>query len=474
MKLSFLRKKHPQFIYQSFSYQLKRNNLIIAFDFRIPPDFKFSPQVKIKNIDKKRFQKIKKETLENLIFNLGMVESLSYWKATLSPKINVEAGYLTKEQISWWQDLILKGMGQFFYENKIDFTKSNFLKIKSSQRSLNFDGPEKLQLKDRILIPLGGGKDSIVTLEILKEAEEEFKIFSLNPTEAIKKIIKIGKEKSPIVIERKIDPLLLKLNQKGYLNGHTPFSAYLTFLTALCAVIFDFKYVAFSQERSSNEGNIKYQGRIINHQYSKSFEFEKKFRDYLEKYLVKGVYSFSFLRPLYEIQIAKLFSCYPQYFSAFLSCNEAQKTYSGTKRPIQKWCGQCSKCLFVFTILYPFIEEKTLIKIFHKNLFKDQNLLPLMQELIGIKDFKPFECVGTKKESKIAFYLAWKKKKKSGGELPFLLMWFERNIFPREKNWENISKEIMQGFDQKHFLPKEFERILKKKLKKPAQTLDKF
>ena len=86
-----------------------------------------------------------------------------------------------------------------------------------------------------------------------------------------------------------------------------------------------------------------------------------------------------------------------------------------------------------------------------------------MQELIGEKKFKPFECVGTKKESIIAFYLSWQKKKNNGEELPFLLKWFEKNVLPKEKKWKKVSKEIMQGFDQNHFLPPKFEKILKNK-----------
>ncbi len=462
MTFSFLRKKYPKFVYKNFFYTMEKGDLNIVFDFRIPPDLKFSPKIKIKNISKERFKEIKKETLENLIFHLGLIELLSYWKATCSPEINIEAGYLSKDQISWWKNLILKGMGQFFFENKINFTKPNFLKISSSKKQL-FSRPVALKLKDRTIVPIGGGKDSIVTLEILKEAGEDFTCFALNPTSAMKKIIKLGSKNSPLIVERKIDPLLLELSKKGYLNGHTPFSAYLSFLSVLCAVLFDFKYIAISQEKSSNEGNVKYLGKTINHQYSKSFEFEKKFREYLQKYLLKGVEYFSFLRPLYEIQISKIFSRYPQYFSVFLSCNEAQKTDSGAKTPTQKWCGKCPKCLFVFATLYLFVEEKILIKIFHKNLFNDQKLLPIMQELIGEKKFKPFECVGTKKESIIAFYLSWQKKKNNGEELPFLLKWFEKNVLPKEKKWKKVSKEIMQGFDQNHFLPPKFEKILKNK-----------
>ena len=291
--------------------------------------------------------------------------------------------------------------------------------------------------------------------------------------------MKIGNCDNPIIVERKIDENLLKLNRKGFLNGHTPFSAYLAFLSVLCAVLFNYKSIAFSNERSSNEGNLKYLGKIINHQYSKSFDFEKKFRYYSKKYLAKNVEYFSFLRPLYEIQIGKIFSKYPQYFNAFLSCNEAYKTYSGRKKPInpeqiasrlygaRKWCGRCPKCLFVFTALYLFIEESELLKIFRKNLFEDKKLLTLMLELIGERKFKPFECVGTKKESRIAFYLSWKKyRERFSVKLPFLLKYFEEKILNSlPRRILSDSERFLRGWSNQHNLPEKFEKILKKYIK---------
>jgi hypothetical protein len=236
----------------------------------------------------------------------------------------------------------------------------------------------------------------------------------------------------------------------------------LAFLSVLVAVLFNFKFIAFSNEKSSNEGNVKYLGQIINHQYSKSFDFEQKFREYSKKYLAKNVEYFSFLRPLYEIQIAKIFSKYPQYFNAFLSCNVAYQTKSGTKIPTRKWCGKCPKCLFVFTILYPFIEKKKLIKIFGQNLFGKKELLPIMLELIGKKKFKPFECVGTKKESLVALYLSDKKYRGSTPtNVPLLLKHFERNILPKNPNLGKEAKKLLNSWDNRNNLPKGFEKILK-------------
>lgn len=462
-KVEKLRKKYPKFIYKNFNFTQRKDNFIISFEFEIPPDIIFKPKIKIKRIPNKKFDK---EILKNLIFHLGLIEMISYWKATCSPQIFIKAGSLNKDQIFWWKDLIIKGMGQFFYENKINFKEKNFLQIETAKFEKNF-APLNLKTKENMLVAIGGGKDSIVTLEILKEnfLLEEIFCFSLNPKKNFEKILEISGCKNKILIEREIDEKLLRLNQKGYLNGHTPFSAYLAFLSILLAFILKAKYIVFSNEKSSEEGNLEYLGEIINHQWSKSFEFEKKFREYYKKYLIENIEYFSFLRPLYEIQITKIFSRYKNYFPFFLSCNQAFRTFSGTKKPTFKWCGNCPKCLFLFGVLYPFVKEKEIISIFKKNLFKDRKLIPLMLQLIGKKSYKPFECVGTKKENLVAFYLSWKKARNENfNEIPILLRYFEEKILPNYDNLDSLSKKILNSFSKDHNLPKKFEDTLKKNL----------
>jgi len=462
MKLGDLRKKHPKFIYENYSYKISKNNLEIFFDFKIEPDIFFKPKIIIENIDESRIKRIGDKILNNLVFNLGLIEMISYWKATCSKAIEIKPGYLNQSQIRWWKYLIKNGMGQFFYENKLDFKIVDSLNIISNNnKAKDFEVFEQ-KLSNKILTPVGGGKDSIVSLEMLKKSKYDNFCFSLNPTDNVKKIFKIAECKNHIIVKRKIDSKLLELNRKGFLNGHTPFSAYLAFLTVLIGVVFDIKYIAFSNERSSNEGNVKYLGKIINHQYSKSFDFENKFRNYSKKYLIKDIEYFSFLRPLYEIQIGKWFSKYfKKYGNVFLSCNEAYKTHSGKRRQIKKWCCQCSKCLFVFAVLYPFVKSNELIKIFGKNLFEKKELLNLMKELIGERRFKPFECVGTKKESLIAFYLSLKKAKKEGKELPYLLKHFEDKILTKYPNLEKESGRLMNSWSGQNSLALKFRALIK-------------
>ena len=399
MKAGSLRKKYPAFIYQKYSYRLKRGNLKISFYFKVEPDIVFRSRIIIKNIPEGRLEKIDKKALSNFIFHLGLMEIPSYWKATCSPEIIIRAGVLDKDQAAWWRNLIINGMGQFFYENKIDWREPDFLKI-SVNPSISAPalGTTDLELKEGYLIPIGGGKDSIVTLNLLKERGERINCFLLNPSSYAKRTVKIAGLKSPIKAERRIDADLLALNAKGHLNGHTPFTAVLSFLSIFCAVLFDYKNVAFSNEKSANEGNVMYLGKSINHQWAKTSEFEKMFRSYSQKYLAKNVNYFSFLRKYTELQIAKMFTKYPKYFPAFSSCNKGIKTG-------QRWCNTCPKCLFTYLVLSPYLTEKQLLKIFGKNLLKDKKMLPLLKKLTGEKGTKPFECVGTHQESRLALKL---------------------------------------------------------------------
>ena len=398
--------KHPRFVYKNYSWKISKNNLEIFFDFEVLPDIFFKPQLTIKNINKERIKKVGEGALENFIFHLGLIELLSYWKAFCPAEIVIEAGFLNKEQLAWWRDLIIRGMAQFFYENKINWKKENFLVIKNGKRpGLVAENPIfKEELKNRYLIPFSGGKDSIVTLEKLKNQKKEIALFLLNPSKTAKAALKKSGVTDFIEVNRKIDPKLFELNRLGYLNGHTPFTALLSFLSAFCGVLFDYKHVVFSNEKSADEGNAEYLGSKINHQYSKTSDFERKFKAYCQKYLAKKINYFSYLRPYGELEIMGIFAKYPRYCKIFSSCNQSLKTEN-------KWCGSCPKCLFVYAGLYSFLGKKKMVEIFGKDLFEDRKLLPLMKDLIDLKRIKPFECVGTKKESLKAFKLSLKKRK---------------------------------------------------------------
>lgn len=462
-KIEKLRKKHPQFVYKNYGWNISDKGLEIFFDFQMAPDINFKPAVTIENVSQKDLARIGEDALNRLVFNLGMAEIASYWKSACPPEIIIEAGHLDAEQKKWWRWLLMNGLGQFFYENKIDPYKPGFLKIISAG-----PGPKKLPSKkysspnDRIMVPIGGGKDSAVTLEILAKAEKDILCFCLNPSEESLAVAKAAGNYNCAIARRTIDKKLIELNQQGYLNGHTPFSAYLAFLTTLAAALFNCRHIAVSNEASSNEATLKYLGKNINHQWSKTFSFERSFRTYSQKYLPAETDYFSFLRPLHEIQIAKIFAKFEKYHPLFMSCNEAYKTCSGEKVPTKKWCANCSKCLFAFIVLYPFMDEEKIIKIFGQNLFENKDLLKTAEELTGERPMKPLECVGTRKESRAAFYLSLVKfcQGSPDSKLPALLVHFGKKIAAKNKNLDRETTEVFKNWDKKNNLPGDLKDLL--------------
>ncbi len=414
MDFKSLREKHQELVYEGFRILIEEGNLQIIFDFLLAPDIKFNPVVVFPHILQERLAKIGPAALKNMAFNLGLVELLSYWKAACPPKIIIKAGFLNEEQIKFWKKLLIKGLGEFFYTNKIDFTQKDLVEFVQPPESLKAEFNRYTQpLKDRDLVLVGGGKDSAVTLESISQQGKVFSCLLLNPTEAALKIAEAGGCKNPIIIKRTIDPKLLELNKQGYLNGHTPFSAYLAFLSILAGVLYDFKKLIVSNESSSDEGNVSWMGQEINHQYSKTTEFEKSFRDYSKEYLTPSIYYFSFLRSLSELQISKLFSKMEKYHKLFRSCNR------GSKQGI--WCGSCPKCVSTYLLLYPFLGKKT-AEIFGKDLLEDESVIPIIKGLLRQNnEVKPFECVATIEEIKTAISLSLERAKKDGLKIPKVL-----------------------------------------------------
>lgn len=452
-----LRKKHPRFIFQSYSLLQEKDSLGIQLKFQTEPNLSFSPLIRIKNYPQNPQPHL--NLLKNLAFHLGLMEIFTYWKATCSPEIVIEAGSLSQKQLRWWKKFFTNGLGQFYYTNKIDFRAKDFLKITTHSSSPVFKSLSWPADSGRALVPVGGGKESALALEIVKKAGLKvipYIFITLTPLRSALDLVKTFGPTTPIIIHRPIDPLLLELNKKGYLNGHVPIIACISFASLLAAFLSGGGKIVFGNERSADEGNVEYLGKTINHQYDKSGEFEKIFRDYIKENISPTFSYFSLLRPLYELQIAKLFSRYRQYFPIFHGCNVGQKTNT--------WCDQCPKCLFVFTALYPFVQKRQIVQIFGRDLFQNKTLISPAKEMIGLKKFKPFECVGAYEESKIAFWLSLKEAENQRTPLPVLLRWFKAEIVPKEKGWPQKANQLLNSWNPNHNLPKDLEIILKKEL----------
>lgn len=343
-------------------------------------------------------------TIETVLQSLHLILGISYYKLYCPHEIKINGFSLSKEQAKFWDTVYTKGLGEFFYKNKIDYR--NLIKFPAVEStSLR---PISHSVSDKYLLGIGGGKDSIVAAEMLKADKKDFTSFILGNNPISKKIVDIiGGDR--IIVERKIDPKLIELNKSADVyNGHIPISAIYAFVGLLIATVGGFKYLTFANEKSANFGNVDYLGGEINHQWSKSSEFENLFREYVQTFITDSVQYSSILRGLYDIEIARQFSKYEQYFSIFSSCNSNFKI--NRESPKKRWCGICPKCAFVFCILAAFVDKEKMINVFGKNLLDDSTLLDVYRQLLGVLDFKPFECVGTPEEAKAAFYLLSQNK----------------------------------------------------------------
>lgn len=439
-KYNTLRKKYPTFCYESFNYNITSDGMVLTFCFSIGDDIVFTPTISIPQRKFYRWDNLDKSQLDLLVFNIGMIELVSYWKCTCSPTIVVKPFALNNEQIAFWKKLYYNGLSEFFYINAIDTTIDDFVTINAqSEQVLNrvsFDND------DTYIVPIGGGKDSVVTLEMLSQSGKDICPMIINPRGATVECARIagyGRDEF-IEVKRAIDSRLLELNSEGYLNGHTPFSAMLAFHSLLVAALAGRKHIALSNESSANESTIV--GTNVNHQYSKSFEFENDFRKYVSDYITNDINYFSFLRPLSELQIAMLFAKNDKYFGAFKSCNVGSKT--------DIWCGNCPKCLFAYIILSPFIKPEILNRIFGKPMLDDPSLQLYFDQLIGIMPTKPFECVGTVDEVNTALVMTIERYY-SAYELPYLLKGYESKsiVVPTYtlSDSHNLSAELLALFE---------------------------
>lgn len=441
-KFEELRNKYPKFIYHKFEYKLYKERLVIVFNFEIEGLSFFKPYWSIDILDNVTdFTHITKDKLENLIFNLGMVELISYWKLTCSPKVEIRCGYLNEEQKRWWYKLYKLGLGEFLYLNDIDLN-SHLMDFEVDEKFNKGNISKDISCFDdnniNTLVPLGGGKDSAATLELLKN-KVPITCYIINPRKATLDTLNSSLEKNVIIAKRSLDNNMLELNKKGFLNGHTPFSALVAFSSVLAGFLNKIPYVALSNESSANESTVI--GEDVNHQYSKSYEFEKDFTFYEKNYLNVGVNYFSLLRPFTELHIAKLFANYSQYHDIFRSCN------AGSKEDI--WCGKCSKCLFVYIILSPFLPSDKLKQIFGSDLLDDKELLSDFRKLIGLEKEKPFECVGSYKEVNAAIQFTIKNQDES--KLSYLLKYYKEN---NNNNFNNVSlDDLINSYDENNNIP---------------------
>lgn len=328
---------------------------------------------------------------------LHLIAGVSYYKAGVPNEIVVESEPLDAATAEFLDQVYLHGLAEFAYQNKLDLRG----KIRFPRNGAAEGAAPSLNLVRRTLVPIGGGKDSLVSVEMLKRLGEPATAVWVGESALIAACAQ--RTGLPMLnLKRTLAPELFEYNRAGALNGHIPVTAINSAILICAAILYGYDAIAFSNERSASEATLEYDGQPVNHQWSKSLDFERALRGYAKSHIAANLDYFSLLRPWSELAVARAFAREARYDDVFSSCNRNFRIRG--ERPADRWCGQCPKCHFVFLALAPFIAKPRLLGIFGRNLLDEAALAPGFDALLEYREHKPFECVGEGRESRAAMH----------------------------------------------------------------------
>ncbi|TQN42699.1 hypothetical protein FHU33_2106 [Blastococcus colisei] len=339
---------------------------------------------------------------------LFLLSGISYYKTAAPPVIDLGDTPVTKDEIAFLREFYLQGLGEFSYVNDLPIDD---LQIVGGRTDLAEPVPWRLP-EERPLIPFGGGIDSVVVVEETRQQFPDSSLFIVGRFDPIEDAAAVTG--LPIVrASRTLDPQVLRSRELGFLNGHVPVTGVLSAIAVVAAVLDYRSAVIMSNEWSASAPTIEVDGRGINHQYSKSLDFEAAFRGLLDSVL-PGFRYFSALRPYSELWVAERFAGLPEYHPVFRSCNRA--FHVDPAKRASAWCGECDKCAFIDLILAPFLPAEQLRAVFGGREPLDRTeMLPRFRGLLGdTAATKPFECVGDVGECRVALELAAARPDRAG------------------------------------------------------------
>ena len=394
-------------------------------------DYRFSEQVTV-TADPARWDGDTVRQAARLVFLLAGV---SYYKTAAPPVIDLGDTAVTGTERAFLRSFYLDGLAEFGYRNGLDLSGLRIEGPARPEAALPTGRPvTRAPGPGRPLVPFGGGIDSIVTAEMIRERAEPALFIVSRPGDRFEAIEQPAAVTGlPIVrAGREIDPQLLRSRDLGFLNGHVPVTGIISAIAVLAAALDGRDAVVMSNEWSASIPTLELDGVPVNHQYSKSISFESAFRGVLAGALGPGFEYFSALRPFSELWVARRFAALPQYHDTFRSCNRA--FHIDKSRRLDHWCGRCDKCCFIDLILAPFLPAADLEQIFagHEPLagsdmaalhlgatgIDQESLADKFRSLLGTTPTsKPFECVGEVGECRAAALLAAQRPDRAATKL---------------------------------------------------------
>jgi hypothetical protein len=339
------------------------------------------------------------QAAERALRLLHLIAGVSYYKAAVPERILVDGYAIDAETAALLELIYLNGLGEFAYRNGLDL----HARLRFPRAGQTETAPA-LGLREHALVAIGGGKDSLVSIEALRTLGIEQTVTWIGGSQLIQACA--ARTGLPTLnIGRQLAPELFDYNRQGAWNGHIPVTVVNSAIMVFAAVLLGVDQVVFSNERSASYGSIIIadDGTVtgeVNHQWSKGWACEQAFGDHVQRHVAADLRYYSLLRPLSELAVARQFAKSDRYDAHFSSCN--RNFHLLGERPTNRWCGVCPKCHFVFLALAPFMPKPRLVAIFGRNLLDDPAQTGGFDALLEYQDHKPFECVGEGRESRAA------------------------------------------------------------------------
>jgi len=396
---------------------------------------------------------------------LHLIAGVSYYKAAVPRGIRIEGYGIDAGTAALLEDVYVHGLGEFAYRNGLDLHGRIKFPVEangghpwrddigfgSSRPAIHGRAYEGAADADRAsagraLVAIGGGKDSLVSIEALRALGVEQTVTWIGGSQLIRACAE-RTGLSTLNIGRQLAPELFDYNRQGAWNGHIPVTAVNSAIMAFAAVVLGVDQVVFSNERSASYGSLIEGTGEVNHQWSKGWAFERAFAGHLRTHVAADLSYYSLLRPLSELAVARQFAKTDRYDAHFSSCN--RNFHLLGERPVNRWCGVCPKCHFVFLALAPFMPKPRLVGIFGRNLLDDAAQVPGFDALLEYRDHKPFECVGEGRESRAAMAALgarpeWREDA--------IVARFNREIAPQLGDGE-VNVEALLAIDEEHGIP---------------------
>jgi hypothetical protein len=343
--------------------------------------------------------------VEGLLSLLHWVAGVSYFKTALPASVSCETGAPPPAAAALLEALYSEGLAELAYTNGLPGLPRPSFPTAAPGAPLQPPAQARAEAEDasplgRVLVPIGGGKDSAVALEIVRRSGAELALFSLGDAAPIARTVEVA-GLPRLLARRTLDPGLAALNDAGAINGHIPITAIVSCVALLSAALNGFDAVAMANERSASAGNLDWDGVEVNHQFSKGLRAERLLSAAAAE--AGGPRLFSVLRPASELAIARAFARMQRYHAAFTSCNAIFRIDPALRAA--SWCCECPKCRFVFLALAPFSEPAHLREVFGRDLLDEDDQFDGFALLTATGGHKPFECVGEEQESLAAIRL---------------------------------------------------------------------